>query len=269
MIPPDDIQKTRREVIGLMPAAGEATRLSPLPCSKELYPVGFRPAEQGSSVRPKVVCHYLLEKMRLAGVTRAYIILREGKWDIPAYFGGGEILDMHLAYLMMDLPFGVPYTLDQAYPFVQDAMLAFGFPDIIFQPDDAFVQLLARQAVTNADIVLGLFPADQPQKIDMVDLDANGRVHQIVIKPRRTNLRYTWIIAVWTPVFTRFMHEYLSSVNAHKQRELFVGDVIQEAIDKNWQVESVIYPHGTYLDIGTPGDLAKAVSSEIVSRVPI
>ncbi|MEO1560926.1 MAG: dTDP-glucose pyrophosphorylase, partial [Cyanobacteria bacterium J06632_19] len=29
-------------VIGLIPAGGKATRISPLPLSKELYPVGFR-----------------------------------------------------------------------------------------------------------------------------------------------------------------------------------------------------------------------------------
>ena len=65
------------------------------------------------------------------------------------------MMNMQLAYLMMHLLFGVPYTLDQAYSFVQDALVAIGFPDIIFQPDDAFVRLLARQAATNADVVLG------------------------------------------------------------------------------------------------------------------
>jgi glucose-1-phosphate thymidylyltransferase len=139
-----------REVIGLIPAGGQATRIAPLPCSKELYPVGFRQVDEGRSLRPKVICHYLLEKMRLAGATKAYIVLRQGKWDIPAYLGDGTMLNMHLAYLMMHLPFGTPYTVDQAYPFVQDALVAFGFPDIIFQPDDAFVQLLARQAATEA-----------------------------------------------------------------------------------------------------------------------
>lgn len=259
-----------QEVIGLIPAGGRATRIAPLPCSKELYPIGFRQAGEGQSLRPKVVCHYLLEKMKLAGAAKAYIILRQGKWDIPAYLGDGAMLDMHLAYLMMNLPFGAPYTLNQAYPFVQDALIAFGFPDIIFQPEDAFVHLLAHQTTTNADIVLGLFPADQSQKMDMVDLDEKGQVRQIVIKPLQTHLRYTWIIAVWTPIFTRFMHEYLAAAQSGtaqdktgnalpKQRELFVGDVIQAAIQTGLQVETLLFPDGHYLDIGTPEDLAKAL----------
>ena len=60
-----------REVIGLIPAAGQATRLSPLPCSKELFPIGFGASKTGHNLVPKVVCQHLLEKMRLAGITKA------------------------------------------------------------------------------------------------------------------------------------------------------------------------------------------------------
>ena len=132
------------EVLGLIPAGGQATRLAPLPCSKELYPIGFHAIDGDGSVRPKPVCMYLLEKMRAAGVTRAYIVLRKGKWDIPAYLGDGSILNMHLAYLMMRSFFGVPYTSDQVRPFLQNALVAFGFLDIMFGSDDVFMQLLAR-----------------------------------------------------------------------------------------------------------------------------
>lgn len=205
------------EIVGLLPAAGQAARIAPLPCSKELYPIGFRQVDS-HSLRPKVVSHYLLEKMRLAGAKKAYIIIREGKWDIPTYLRDGTIVDMSLAYLMITLPFGAPYTLDQAYPFVQNALIVFGFPDIIFQPDDAFVQLISKQMDTGADLVLGLFPAIQPQKMDMVDLDDKGLIRRIVIKPDQTDLFYTWIIAVWTPVFTDFLHKYLANIQENRTR---------------------------------------------------
>ena len=263
-------KKSTPELIGLLPAGGKATRIAPLPCSKEIYPVGFRPVEQDRGLRSKVVCHYLLEKMRLAGVTKAYVILRKGKWDIPTYLGDGVMLNMHLGYLILNLPFGVPYTLDQAYPFIQDAMVVFGFPDILFQPDDAFVQLLDQQSESDADIVLGLFLAHQPHKMDMVDLSADGRIRKIEIKPVQTHLNYTWIIAVWTPKFTRFIHEYVLSkkgtkikskaaANTEKQKEVFLGDVIQEAIQNDLRVDKVFFEDGNYLDIGTPEDMVKAV----------
>ena len=262
----DKVGGVDRDVIGLLPAGGEARRLAPLPCSKELYPVGFRPVDGGRSLRPKVACHYLLEKMGAAGITRAYIVLREGKWDIPAYLGDGRIVDMSLAYLTIRWSPGVPYTLDQAYPFVQDAVVAFGFPDIIFHADDAFVRLLARQTATKADVVLGLFPTDQPHKWDMADLDADGRIRRIEIKPHETLLRYAWSIAVWTPVFSRFMHEYLVPLenagrqeNRREQREVIVSDVITAALADHVRVEGVVFPDATCLDIGTAEDLMKAV----------
>ena len=121
------------EVIGLIPAGGVGKRLAPLPCSKEIYPVGFTETDNKRERRPKAVCHYLLEKMRLAGIRKAFVVLRNGKWDIPSYLGDGKMLDMQLAYLMMDLPYGPPYTLNQASPFVKDALVAFGFPDILLR----------------------------------------------------------------------------------------------------------------------------------------
>ena len=53
-----------KDVVGLIPAGGAATRISPLPCSKELYPIGFRRIHGTAEQQPKVVCHYLFEKMR-------------------------------------------------------------------------------------------------------------------------------------------------------------------------------------------------------------
>jgi glucose-1-phosphate thymidylyltransferase len=181
---------------------------------------------------------------------------------------------MHLAYLMMGLPFGVPYTLDQAYPFLEDALVVLGFPDMIFQPEDAFVRLLAKGEESSADIVLGLFPALQPHKTDMVELDENGRIRSIQIKPDQTQLLYAWEIAIWTPIFTRFMHDYVLSrqvigdkskidIGLDEQNELHVADVIQAAIQNDMQVDSVIFKDGSCLDIGTPEDMMKAIQDNI------
>jgi glucose-1-phosphate thymidylyltransferase len=210
--------------------------------------------------------------MRLAGITRTYIILRSGKWDIPAYLGDGTMLDMKLAYLIMHLPYGQPYTLDQAYPFVQNSTVALGFPDIIFQADDAYGQLLARQDRTGADVVLGLFRANRPANSDMVEISSDGRVHSIVVKPATTDLTHTWILAVWMPTYTRFMHEYLADLESKRitdastdgtsvTGELFVGDVMQAAIKNDLHVEGVVFRNGSYLDIGTPEDLVNAIQS--------
>ena len=258
----------KKEIVGLIPAAGIAQRISPLPCSKELLPVGFHQPEANCDTRPKVVSHYLLESMHLAEISKVYIILRRGKWDIPAYFGDGKIVNLSIAYLMMDLPFGVPYTLDQAYPFVKDDTIVFGFPDIIFQPEDAFIKLLAKLEETHADIVLGLFSSTHPHNEDMVDFNNDGTIRSIEIRPESTNLQYTWIIAVWTPSFTRFMHNHIKELkgallndknddSGKKPQELFLGSIFQAAIRQNMPVGTVLFNKNSYIDIGTPDNLIK------------
>ena len=72
-----------------------------------------------------------------------------------------------------------------------------------------------------------------------------------------------WGIAVWTPAFTQFLHEYLIPLKADgnfsQQPELPIGDIIQAAIIKGLRVEAEPFPDGSYLDIGTPEDLVRAV----------
>ena len=85
------------DIIGVVPMAGRATRLAQLPCSKEIHPVEPRRGTYSTDERPRAVCEYLLEKMREAGITRVYVILREGKWDIPAHLGDGSMAGLNLA----------------------------------------------------------------------------------------------------------------------------------------------------------------------------
>jgi len=67
---------------------------------------------------PKVASHSLFAHMKEAGADALYVVLREGKWDIPAYWGDGRRVGVPFAYLMTHSSHGVPYTLDQAEPFV-------------------------------------------------------------------------------------------------------------------------------------------------------
>ena len=64
----------------------------------------------------------------------------KGKVGHPFLSGRWEKRGYELVYLniMMNAPYGAPYTLDQAFPFVKDALIAFGFSGILFQSDNGF-----------------------------------------------------------------------------------------------------------------------------------
>src|SRR5262249_37216384 len=159
-------------VVGLIPAAGQGKRLAPSPCSKEIYPIGFRRDSQTGDLQPEVASQHLFEKFRRAGATNVFVIMRDGKWDIPAHFGDGRRVGVNVAYIVIDGSLGPPDTIDRAFPFVADKAVAFGFPDILFGPDDVFATLLRQLRTTDSDIVLGLYLAYNRQQMDMVDVDA-------------------------------------------------------------------------------------------------
>ena len=273
------------EIVALIPSAGQATRIAPLPCSKEILPLGLAYLDKAGGIRPKVICHYLLEKMRKAGAKKGFIILRQGKWDIPGYCGSGAFVDMDLAYLLAETPWGPPYSLDQAFSFVQRAQIVFGFPDILFQPDDVFVHLLAKHKATQADVVLALFPTDDHRHMDMVQTEGAGRVIAIHLKPFQTDLRFAWVCAVWSPRFTTFLHDYLQSISVAydtetneidkartsepSAQELSVGHVLQAALEQGLHMQSVIFSNGSYVDIGTPQGLGRALRTVLSEETSI
>jgi glucose-1-phosphate thymidylyltransferase len=255
------------DLVGLVPAAGSASRIAPLPCSKELFPIGFGPVAGDTGPRPKPVASYLLERMAAAGVRKAFVVLRDGKWDIPSYFGGGDRIGLDLAYLVVRKSFGVPFTIDHAYPFLKDSAVAFGFPDILYWPEDALGSLVRRRESSAAEIVVGVVPTRRPEKEDLVELDERGQITAIEIKRESSDLRHTWMLAVWGPAFTEFMHAFVADVEPEvsasqglwRGRELYAGDVLWAALQNGLTHETVVFEEGGYIDIGTPDELSRAV----------
>lgn len=261
---------SNRDIIGLIPAAGHARRLPSLPCSKEIYPVDIvhKYAPGGKKLETRVAAHNLLHHMREGDAKCAHIILRDGKWDIPAFLLSGKSVGLPLSYLIMEEPHGVPFTLDQAYWFVKDALVIMGFPDILFQPDDAYRRLLDRQLETQADLVLGLFPARTPGKVDMVRVEEDGQINSISIKPEETSLHYTWLIAAWEPSFTEYLHQFThrllrkrTAPDGLSGREVHMGHLIQQAADDGVSINSVLFEKGKYVDIGTVDELTETVKN--------
>jgi glucose-1-phosphate thymidylyltransferase len=258
------------EIVGLVPAAGLSTRLSPLPCSNELFPIWWILDEKGK-ISPKVASHFLLDQYKAAGIRKTYFIVRKGKWDIPQYYGDGEIVDMNLAYLIMNLPHGHPFTLDQAFPFTTHNLVAFGYPDILLEPADAFCHLISRQAETKASVVLGVFPIRPDQRWnDILSFGDDRKIQTIALEdPNTASQRWGWSIALWTPDFSHFMHEFL--VHAVKQnrltgpggKEYVMNHVLQAALDQGLSMESVVFDSGSVLDIGMPTDLHAAQSEQL------
>ena len=230
--------------IAVIPAAGVGSRLGEAVAgSKEAAHIGGKP----------LIAH-LLDRLARAGVAKAVVVLRTGKDDIVEALADYDNVD--LAYVVLDESPSELHSVIAGVRSVMGRTVALAYPDVLFEPKDAVSALLLRLEDTGADLVLGLFPTDQPERVDMVALDERGRPTEVVIKQPDRGLSYSWSVAVWSPRFSSFLTEF--TAGRHDQLEPSVGDVVQAAIDNGMPIEAVVFDDGGYLDVGTPEDLKAA-----------
>jgi glucose-1-phosphate thymidylyltransferase len=254
---------TGRRVTAIIPAAGRATRLgSTISGSKEVVDLGGRP-----------VISHLLERLATASVDRVLIALREGKWDIPATLVGDTLHGLAPAYVIVGDTPSPAHSIAPALRFAADDVVTLAFPDVIFEPRNAMARMLDRLEYERAEIVLGVFPSSLPERVDMVEIDLDGRVTDIVIKQPDRGLRYCWSLAAWSPAFTTYLLDRLpaDAELAAITGEFQIGNVIRAAIADGMPATSVVFDVGGILDVGTPEDLQRArqlLSPTIAAELP-
>jgi len=248
------------QITGIIPAAGYASRLPKLPCSKEIYPVHIEKKKEKNSGKIQIASASLLNHMSSSGAKKAFVIIRKEKWDIPHFLEDGSDFDLNLSYIVTPPTDGTIYSITKSLPFLEHDIVLLGFPDIQIYADNPFKILLDKLKQGEADIILGLFKAADPKKVDMVHTNADSTLNRIEIKPRSTKLTHTWLIAAWKPSFTAVIQESLNSLESViKQREIYLGDVIQFAVDNGLVADTHIFSDSKFIDIGTLSDLNKAV----------
>lgn len=244
------------EILGLVPAAGAGRRLPGRATSKEILPLPQHLRAGGQ----RVVADHLLRGFAAASIRRALVLLRPGKEDIRAALGRSRA-GVALTYVDVGVTHSIVETLYGARAELGDRIVALGFPDILFEPRDAYRRLLARLEAGDADAVLGLFPVMEPGRSDMVEVDSAGLVRSIHVKDRDAGPGYGWMIAVWRPALSRFLESWWTvRSGTPPSREIYPGDMLRDAVLQGMRVATIPFPDGVCLDIGTPEGLAAAAT---------
>jgi dTDP-glucose pyrophosphorylase len=232
---------------GIIPAAGQGTRIQPLAFSKELLPTGSQ--LDGVTERPKAVSEYLVERMLLAGVTRLCFVISPGKTDIIRYYSR----DPHsgdFCYVVQPEPLGLCDALFRALPFIApDDQVCVGLPDTIWFPERGL------ELLPDGQLSFLLFPVDRPQLFDAVLVDRAGRVTEIQVKSPSAATCWVWGAFKLTGAILVELHELWL---ARERADQFVGTLVNAYLAAGGTACGVMRGE-EYVDVGTLSGYREAV----------
>ncbi len=232
---------------GIIPAAGNGTRIQPLAFSKELLPVGSR--EDAAGEHPKAVSEYLVERMTLAGAGKICFVISPGKSDILQYYGS-RVGRADIAYVVQPRAAGLCDAIFRARPLIHvDEAVVVGLPDTIWFPADALC------ALPDDRLSFLLFPVEHPELFDSVVTDERARVLRIEVKSRHARTRWIWG-AFRMP--GRVFHELHDFWRARGTADEYVGTLVNAWLTQGGEATGV--PAGeAYVDVGTLHGYREAV----------
>lgn len=246
-----------KRFVGILPAAGVAARLQPSRYPKELLPVVYVSDSNGMQARPLLAVEYSLDALRQAGVERCLVVISPAKGEILRYLGDGGDRGMRLAYLVQATPRGLTDAVLLGTEWCGEANVCLALPDSVFHPREAVAGLVQELESRDADLVLGVFPTQDPQNLGPVRVAPSGEILEVLEKPRHTDLRNTWGVAAWSPRFGRFLKEYAAGRN--EGSSVALGTAFHAAIEAGLRTRALFFGNGAYVDVGRPESIASLV----------
>ncbi len=225
---------------GIIPAAGNGTRIQPLAFSKELLPVGSRLDERGVE-RPRAVSEYLIERMVRAGADKICFVISPWKSDILQYYGG-SVGDVNIAYVCQAGAVGLCDAIFRAIPLIgADEPVIVGLPDTVWFPADALCRLPADR------LTFLLFPVERPELFDAVDHDVDGRVREIQVKSAAARSNWIWG-AFQMP--GRTLHDLHRLWLGRERQDEYMGTLVNAWLAQGGEAWAV-RAGSSYVDVGT------------------
>jgi glucose-1-phosphate thymidylyltransferase len=117
--------------------------------------------------------------------------------------------------------------------------------DTIMQPKDVFTQAF-DSASSEDDVILALWTTERAEKFGMVHYDSEGKVLEIVDKPKVTQLSEMWGAIIWRSQFTELLHESI-----HQKNISDFALIMNEAMKAGMKFRAVHMVDGLYIDLGT------------------
>lgn len=246
---------------GVILAGGRGTRMYPVTRAvpKELLQIGTLP-----------IIDYNIEQMKVAGVSRLYIVVGYHKEAIMDYVGSGSRYGMEIAFLYQDEPKGNANALSLVEPFV-DRPFCVVFGDEYLEPNSAMKKLADFHFANAGDSAVGVIKTEDARTTSIVKVDKDGRILDIVEKPQT---REFWdnLGENGTHVFEPIVFEYIKKTPAGLGGEVFLSDTVKQMVLEGRTVYAMENAELHY-DIGLKSRFVeaslRAMSREIDGNNPV
>lgn len=238
----------REELVGLIPAAGEGTRLYPFARAvpKEIYPLLGKP-----------VIEHAVENLRMGGIHKIYLIVGYQKGALMDYLGDGSQFDVSIAYIYQLQRRGLGHAILQAKDWIDTSFVTL-LGDSFVEPKSEVVQLIDLHKTKKPLATLSLFKVQDPTSYGIAKMNGieghSGMIETLIEKPTPKEAQnylmgdeYHAICGFY--VFEPEIFEYIKQTPPGAKNEVQITDALELAIQSGEPVCGHIL-YGKYLDIG-------------------
>ena len=231
---------------GLIPAAGQGTRLKPLTLAipKELMMIG-----------EKAVIEHVIDAMKMAGIEDITVVVGWKKHAILDYLGSGKRIGVNINYVVQDEQNGLAKAVEAGEKIIKDNEFAVILGDDFFYPKNFLKDLLTFHNQQQADATIGVAEVKDVTRHGIVKTDGN-KVIDLIEKPSieqaPSNLG---IMGVY--IFKPSIFKAIKQTKPGYNNEYQLTDSIKQLVNTNYNV-CFKKINGEHIDVGTLQDLKRA-----------
>jgi glucose-1-phosphate thymidylyltransferase len=210
------------KVVGVVPAAGYATRLGLLTGSKEVLPVGGKP-----------VMDHVIERLHAAPCDEIRVVTRQEKIDVIDHAN-----ELGATIVIARPPNHVESILTAVKDLDADDIVCVAYPDTIWEPLEGYA-LLVERVKSGPLVALGVFRSSEGPRSDVVVFDDSGTVREIHVKSPSPPSNWIWGCCACRA-------KALEGISSIPELGLYWQEICAG------KAVSAVYLSDVFIDIGTP-----------------
>lgn len=232
------------DIVGLVPAAGEGTRLYPFSRAvpKEMYPI-----------MGKTVIEHCIENLKEGGIKKVFVVVGHQKGALMDYLGDGRYFGVNAAYIYQYERKGLGHAILQGKKWISSPFVVL-LGDSFIEPKVEINDLISLHKKEKPIATLLLFKVDDPTGYGIVKLGDSGEVEDLIEKPSaeaaaafKKNGSFLAITGAY--VFEPEIFSYIERTPPGLKGEVQITDAIALAAKDGKKVLGLELK-GRYLDIG-------------------